>query len=148
MCTIAWIGSVSNGVQFILCLVGSFLVSYFNARLIGIIGGLISTVSLIASALVTYMPLYFITHGLILSTGQALLLASSLSILPHYFNKKLSLANGIATCLCAVIIVLLPTATSIILDRIGLQAAFYFLAALNFISGLFFFKYIENQIFY
>lgn len=74
--------------------------------------------------------------GLVFAMGQAMLLASSLSILPHYFQKKLSLANGIATFLCAIIIVLLPTVTSIILNRIGLTVAFYFLAALNSLTIL------------
>ena len=65
-----------------------------------------------------------------------MLLASSLAILPHYFKARLSLANGIATCLSAIIIVLLPTFTSMILNHLGLQEAFYFLAVLNFISAL------------
>lgn len=64
------------------------------------------------------------------------MLASSLAILPHYFSKKLSLANGIATGISAIIIVLLPTFTSIILNKLGLTECFYFLAILNFLSAL------------
>ncbi len=69
------------------------------------------------------------------------MLASSLAILPHYFDKKLSLANGVCTCLCAIIIVVLPIFTSIILDKAGLRQAFQFLALLNLFSAFMCFTY-------
>ena len=64
------------------------------------------------------------------------MLAASLSIVPHYFKKKLSLANGLVNCLASILVVLLPYCTSIILKRYGLREAFYFFAFLNLISTL------------
>lgn len=91
---IAWTGSISYGLQCIFCIIGSILVDLFNPRLIGVAGGLISAISMVLSAWVNEIKYYLLTYGLLLSIGQALLLASTLSILPHYFDKKLSLANG------------------------------------------------------
>ena len=71
-----------------------------------------------------------------LSIGQALLLASTLSILPHYFKKKLSLANGLTNSIAAVIVVLLPYIISLILESTGLKEGFYFLSFLNLIASL------------
>jgi MCP family monocarboxylic acid transporter-like MFS transporter 12 len=91
----AWIGSASTGVQYICCVLGSILTDLFGARKIGLLGGAISTVSLFASAYIENIMLYFVTYGLGFGVGQALLLSATLSILPHYFKKRLSLANGL-----------------------------------------------------
>ena len=71
-----------------------------------------------------------------LAIGQSLMLAASLSIVPHYFKKKLSLANGLVNCFASILVVLLPYCTSIILRRYGLREAFYFFAFLNLVSTL------------
>jgi hypothetical protein len=65
------------------------LVDFFDARKIGFIGGVLSTIGLISSAFVNDLKLYFLTYGVIFGIGQSLFLASILSILPHYFNKSL-----------------------------------------------------------
>jgi len=61
------------------------------------------------------MKLYFLTYGLGFGVGQALLLTATLAILPHYFNKKLSLANGLMNLIAAVIFVVLPYGTSYVI---------------------------------
>jgi MFS family permease len=95
----AWIGSASTGVQYICCILGSILTDLFGARRIGLLGGLISTISLAASAFIENIMLYFFTYGFGFGIGQALLLSATLSILPHYFKKRLSLANGLMVSL-------------------------------------------------
>jgi hypothetical protein len=83
----AWIGSVSIGLQFFLCILGSILISFFSSRVVGVLGGSIGTISLILCAFVIELKIYFLTYGVLFALGQALKLASTLSILPHYFNK-------------------------------------------------------------
>lgn len=65
-----------------------------------------------------------------------MLLASSLAILPHYFSKKLSLANGITNAAASVIVVVLPIISSIILNKYGLRETFLFLAVLNVVAAM------------
>ncbi len=90
----AWIGSLSYGLQCAFCIIGSILVDFFNPRVIGVVGGLISAVSMYLSSLINEIEYYILSYGILLSIGQALLLAATLAILPYYFKKKLSLANG------------------------------------------------------
>lgn len=92
--TLAWTGSLSYALQCVFCIIGSILVDFFNPRVIGVIGGFISALSMLLSAQAQEIQIYIFTYGILLAIGQALLLASTLAILPHYFNKKLSLANG------------------------------------------------------
>ena len=74
--------------------------------------------------------------GILLAIGQALLLAASMSILPHYFNKKLSFANGLTNFLSAVIICCLLLITSLIFDSYGLKEAFIIFACMHVLSAL------------
>ncbi len=90
----AWTGSLSYGLQCFFCIVGCILVDFFNPRAIGVIGGLISALSMYLSSKINQIEYYILTYGILLSVGQALLLASTLAVLPYYFKKKLSLANG------------------------------------------------------
>lgn len=86
--------------------------------------------------------LYFVTYGLFFAIGQSFLLASTFAILPHYFNKKLALVNGIMNFFAAILVVVFPILTSIILDKYNLAEAFYFLAGVNLIAALMALTYI------
>jgi MFS family permease len=134
--TIAWIGSFSIGIQYIFCFVGGILIEIFSARKIGMLGALISTISLFSTAFVTNLKLYLLTYGFIFGIGQAFLLAATEAILPHYFKKRLSLANGFMIFVSAFVIVALPFFTSMILERYALRETFFFLAALNSVAIL------------
>jgi len=80
---------------------------------------------------------FIVYSGLILAIGQAMLLAASLAILPHYFSKKLSLANGITNAVASIMVVVLPIISSVILKRAnGLQETWWFLAALNVLAAM------------
>ncbi|RNA11488.1 monocarboxylate transporter 10-like [Brachionus plicatilis] len=126
-----WIGSMSVGIQYIFCVFGSILIDLFTPLKIGLLGGIISTLSLFSCAFVEKLTVYFFTYGLLFGIGQSFLLASTLSILPHYFDKRLSLANGIMNLIGSIIIVILPIFTSIIINAYGLKTTFFFLTALN-----------------
>ena len=64
-----------------------------------------------------------------------------MAILPHYFNKRLSLANGIANALSAIIVVILPVLTSKIIHSYSLVGLFYFLSGLNLLTVIMAFTY-------
>ena len=68
--------------------------------------------------------------------GQAILLSSTLAILPHYFERKIALANGLMNFLAAIIVVAMPILTSLIVRHYSLVETFYFLALLNFVAAL------------
>ncbi|CAF0800646.1 unnamed protein product [Brachionus calyciflorus] len=138
----AWIGSLSTGVQYIFCALGSIMTDFLGPRKTGITGGLISGLALAICALVEKMEIYFLTYGVLYGAGQALLLTSTLAILPHYFKKRISLANGIMNLIGAIIVVLLPILTSKIIHNYSLKGIFLFLSLLNFGTVLMAFTYI------
>jgi MFS family permease len=130
----ALIGCLSVGVQYGFCFIGGILIECFSIRKVGIAGGLISTIGLLLTAVVTNLKFYLLTYGLVYGIGQALLLSATAAILPHYFERKLSQANGVMIFTSAFVIISLPLITSMILKSYGLQMTFYFLAALNFVT--------------
>jgi hypothetical protein len=81
-------------------------------------------------------------QGTCLSISQALILAACFAITPHYFKKKLSMANGIVLGLASIIIAALPFFTSLIIDNYGLSETFYFYTAVNIVSSMLCFTYI------
>lgn len=131
----SWIGSSSNGLQFFLCMVGGVLSGYFGPRKVGVTGGLITAVSCLGSAFVTEIKVYFLTQSVILAIGQSFLLASTLAILPHYFQKKLSLVNGIANSLGSIIVVIMPIISDTMINKYGLKETFLLLAGMNVLSA-------------
>jgi MCP family monocarboxylic acid transporter-like MFS transporter 10 len=120
------------------------LVYFFNAKKVGIAGGLVSCVGLLLSAFIKNMKLYFLTFGLVLGIGQALSVSAFLSILPHYFKKRLGLANGLMTFGGALITIGLPFLVELCLEELGLAYAFYLLACLAFTTALCGFTFIQR----
>lgn len=79
--------------------------------------------------------MFFFILGVILAIGQSFLLASTLAILPHYFQKKLSLVNGIANSLGSIIVVIMPIISDTMINKYGLKETFLLLAGMNVLSA-------------
>jgi MFS family permease len=113
----------------------------FGIRKIAILGACLSTLSILLSAFIQKMQLYFLSYSIGFGIGQALLLTSTLAILPHYFNKRLSLATGLMSFIGAILVVFIPIITDLIIKKHGLSATFFFLAGLNCITIFMVFTY-------
>jgi MFS family permease len=120
----------------VFCFIGGILIEIFSIRKVGLAGALISTVSLISTAFVTSLKMYMLTYGFFFGVGQAFLLAATEAILPHYFKRRLSLANGIMIFVSAFVIVTLPIVTSMVLDQHGLRETFFLLAGITSLTIL------------
>lgn len=79
-----------------------------------------------------------------MAIGQALILAACFAITPHYFQKKLAMANGIVLGLASLIIASMPYFTSLLIDNYGLPETFYFFTALNLASSFLCLTYIPR----
>ncbi len=119
----------------------SLLNELFGIRQIAILGAFLSTLSILLSAFIRKMQLYFLSYSIGFGIGQALLLTSTLGILPHYFNKRLSLATGLMSFIGAFIVVIIPIVSDLIINKYGLAATFYFLAGLNSLTIFMAFTY-------
>jgi MFS family permease len=109
-----------------------------------LIGSSLSTLAIFASSFVVDLKLYFLTYGVLFGIGQALLLISTSAILPHYFKRRLALANGLMNFLGSLIVITIPILTSIVLNKYHLKEAFLLLSGLNFLTILFSLSYISR----
>ena len=121
---------------FFFYILGSILIDLFNPRIIGVTGGILSGMSLLSSGFIQDIRIYFLTYGLIFALGQAIFLSATFAILPHYFNKKLPLVNGLINFFGAILAAVFPIILSVFLDKYGLSGTFYFLAGTNFLGAL------------
>ncbi len=103
----------------------------FGSRKVAIFGAVLSTVGLLASAFVENLAVYFLTYGIIFGIGQAFVAESTYQILPHYFDKKLGLANGITVFGGAIVTIALIIMSSVTIDTVGLKYAFLVLMGLS-----------------
>lgn len=75
----------------------SIFIDHIGLRKVAVVGSCMSFAGMAASVYVTRLEVYFITYGVIMGTGFACTITSSLIILGHYFKKRLGLANGLVT---------------------------------------------------
>ena len=67
-------------------------------RLTSIIGSVLATLGMGLSALLyQHIEVLYLTYGLMFGAGASLVYTPSLTILGHYFKRKLGLVNGLVT---------------------------------------------------
>nr|XP_054922868.1 monocarboxylate transporter 10-like isoform X2 [Dermacentor andersoni] len=125
------VGSLCVGSTFAMSPVASLLADKFGARITVVCGGIIGSVGLLMSSWAFRVPYLWVTYGGLLGVGSTMAYAPSLSVLAHYFNRKLGLANGIATAGSSVFTALLPIPLAAMMDAIGLQNTFRVMSILT-----------------
>jgi MFS family permease len=96
VCTVAWVGNLHIGLTFFLSPIVAILSDTLGLRKTAMAGAVIATVGMVASSFVYHnLSALFFTYGVLLGIGSSLAYTPSLSILPHYFSRRLGLVNGI-----------------------------------------------------
>lgn len=80
------------------CTLSSFLTERYGARAVTMAGGMLMSIGLFASSFVTHLNLMYLTYSVIFGFGTALAYLPTLVMVGQYFEKRRSLATGIATC--------------------------------------------------
>ena len=92
------IGSLTIGTTFFLSFLVGILSDRIGLRLTSIIGSVLATLGMGLSALLyQHIEVLYLTYGLMFGAGASLVYTPSLTILGHYFKKKLGLVNGLVT---------------------------------------------------
>ena len=135
----AWIGSGALGVQFITSALSSILVDFFGTINVGIVGGILSSIGMAGSALSFKFPIqmHFVSYCLIFGFGQSLILSTCFAILPHYFDKKLGLANGLMNTGGCFFVIISSLIIGNLLDTIGIVYVFYIISVFSLLLCLF-----------
>lgn len=108
----------------------SILIDRFSLRLTALMGAVLSTVALIASAFVTSLWHLYLTYGVLHGIGSSLVYAPSLVILGHYFRRHLGLVNGLVTLGSGVFSMGLPFLLKLFINKIGLRYTMLILGGL------------------
>lgn len=92
------IGSLTIGTTFFLSFLVGILSDRIGLRLTSIIGSVLATLGMGLSALLyQHIEVLYLTYGLMFGAGASLVYTPSLTILGHYFKRKLGLVNGLVT---------------------------------------------------
>ena len=94
----ALVGSLTIGTTFFLSFLVGMLADKIGLRLTAIIGGVLATLGMSLSAVgYKHVEVLYVTYGLMFGTGSSLVYTPSLTILGHYFRRRLGVVNGIVT---------------------------------------------------
>ncbi|CAL1528664.1 unnamed protein product, partial [Lymnaea stagnalis] len=92
------VGSIFFGVSMTLGPMASALTSRYGCRKMTVIGGLLSCLGMILSMFAPSIDILCVTFSVIVGTGFSFCYISSIVIVSFYFNKRRSLATGMAVC--------------------------------------------------
>lgn len=133
----AFVGSTCTGVTFLMCTVSSILSDRLGIRPTAVVGAVLATIGLIATAFIQQLELLYLTYGLILGIGSSMVYSPSLVILGHYFKKHMGLVNGIVSFGSSIFTIALTRILPYLLSVVEIKYCFLFLAGLHFMSIIF-----------
>uniref|UniRef100_K1RSW2 Monocarboxylate transporter 12 n=1 Tax=Magallana gigas TaxID=29159 RepID=K1RSW2_MAGGI len=94
----AWVGSVFNAAPLLFGPFASIIAKRFGFRIATIAGGLIAAIGIFASVFANSLGLLSFTYGFIAGFGISLPYLASSVVVMMYFEKRRSLATGLAEC--------------------------------------------------
>lgn len=93
----AWVGSLFFSMPLLTGPIASSLTDHYGCRRVCIVGALLATGGFMASFMTTSLEFLFLTFS-VAGFGLALCYVTSIVIVAYYFEKKRSLATGLAVC--------------------------------------------------
>lgn len=146
----ALVGSLTIGTTFFLSFLVGMLADKIGLRLTAVIGGALATLGMALSAVgYKHIEVLYVTYGIMFGTGSSLVYTPSLTILGHYFRKKLGVVNGIVTAGSSLFTIGLSFINQYILENHGLLPCLQMFAGLSsllILCALTFIPVIPNTI--
>ncbi|XP_070491852.1 monocarboxylate transporter 14-like isoform X1 [Chironomus tepperi] len=96
--TISWAGSLLSGVYMCVGPIVSALANKYGCRAVCIAGSIVAALAFTLSTLSTNVKVFFITYGVMGGAGFGMIYLPAIVFVGYYFEKKRSLATGIAVC--------------------------------------------------
>lgn len=94
----AWVGSITYGLMFMSGPIATSLCERIGCRPVAILGGIIGAVGTLLASFSNNIYKMYVTQGFLFGVGASLCYFPSVIILPQYFCKRLSMANGLVSC--------------------------------------------------
>lgn len=123
----SWVGSIFLSMPLLAGPVASYLIDRYGCQRMCILGALLSTISFIGSIFLDSLEMLFLTFT-VAGLGLALCYVTSIVIVAYYFEKKRSLATGLAACGTGIGTFIFPPFTIYLLDRYDWQGTLLILS--------------------
>ncbi|VDP12371.1 unnamed protein product [Onchocerca flexuosa] len=131
---VSLIGSLLIGCYLLIGPVVGGLVNKYGARMVVIIGSFVAGLSFIASLFCSNIYMFMIFYGFLGGAGFGLIYLPSIVTVGYYFEKKRSIATGLAVAGSGVGTFVLPPLCIVLINHFGWRIAICSLAALSFSS--------------
>lgn len=120
----AWVGGLSAAFAVSQGPLSNFLVRRFGIHVPMLIGAVAVGMGQIGSGLTSSFGPFLVCQGLVFGLGMGLILVPSQPILAHWFDRRLSLAQGIAQAGSGVGALFFSNITPLILDKLGVKKTY------------------------
>ncbi|XP_059125804.1 monocarboxylate transporter 6 isoform X1 [Peromyscus eremicus] len=102
----------------------SILIKRFGCRVTVMLGGMLSSLGMVASSFSGSLSQFYLTAGLITGLGMCFSFQSSITVLGLYFVRRRPLANALASIGISIGVTLWPLLARYLLETLGWRGAF------------------------
>ncbi|XP_031565580.1 monocarboxylate transporter 10-like [Actinia tenebrosa] len=131
----AWVLSIGLGMMFLFCPIASSLCERVGCRVVAIAGGLLGVLGFVLSSFVKDLYLLYLTFGVLWGIGSSMSYLTTLMMLPFWFKKRVSLANGIVTAGSGIGTIAVGPLMFLLVNKLGWANSVRVLAALVLICA-------------
>ncbi|KFD71499.1 hypothetical protein M514_06367 [Trichuris suis] len=135
--TVAWVGSVLVGVYSLTGPVASGMINKFGARSVCIAGATIGMLGFVSSTWATSLPFLMLTYGVLGGIGLGFIYIPACVYVSYYFEKKRSLATGIAVAGSGFGTFVFAPLTTALLEHYGWKGTLWILSGMVANCGVF-----------
>ncbi|XP_048764663.1 monocarboxylate transporter 12-like [Ostrea edulis] len=125
------IAALFYGIPLVCGPISSAIVTKLGCRKAQIIGGLITSAGILASAFVDSIGLICFTFGFVAGFGLSIGYVNSLVIVAYYFEKKRSLATGLSVCGSGIGTFVFAPFLEFLIEEYGWRGSFIILSAVT-----------------
>lgn len=126
----AFIGGLSISQALLISPLATYITRVYGTRTTLLFGVFLETLALISASFTHKIWQLFLSQGVCFGFGMGFLFVGSVGIVPQWFTKKRSLANGIGTAGSGLGGLMYSLATQAMIDRLGVGWAFRILGIL------------------
>ncbi|KAF3910229.1 hypothetical protein ABW21_db0203382 [Orbilia brochopaga] len=128
----AFVGGVTVGCGMLISPVANFFTRKFSSHVALLIGCTLQCASLISASFAYRIWHLYLSQGILFGVGMGFIFVASVGIIPQWFDKKRSVANGISAAGSGIGGLAFSLGTNAILQRLGLAWAFRITAIVAF----------------
>ncbi|EPS38920.1 hypothetical protein H072_7294 [Dactylellina haptotyla CBS 200.50] len=129
----AFVGGVTVGIGMVISPLANLLTRRFSSRVALLLGCVLQASSLIAASFAYKIWHLYLAQGALFGIGMGMIFVASVGILPQWFDKRRSVANGIAAAGSGIGGLAFSLGTNAMLQQLGLAWTFRITAIVAFV---------------